>query len=87
MDWTGLDWPGLAWPGLAWAGLDWPELAKNAVKMPQNIKNDPNQVQVAPFGLMRDKNVATVSGKPLECLLGPKVPRKKTKNTGLGVSG
>ena len=31
-------------------------------------------VQVAPFGLIRGKNVATVSGKPLECPLGPQGP-------------
>ena len=58
--------------GLGWAGLGWPGLAKNAAKMTKNIKNCSKQVQVAPFGLILGENVATGSGKPLGCLLGPK---------------
>ena len=71
---AGLAWTGLGWPGLAWAGLGWPGLAKNAAKMTKNIKNEPKLVQVAPFGLILGENVATGSGKPLECLPGPKTP-------------
>ena len=63
----GLDWPGLDWPGLAWTG-------KNATKITKNIKNDPKQVQVGPFGLILGENAPTGSGKPLECLPGPKTP-------------
>ena len=75
-------WTGLGWPGLAWAGLDWPELARNSIKIIKNIKNCSKQVQVAPFGLILGENVATGSGKPLECLPGPKGSRR-----GPGVPG
>ena len=38
------------------------------------IKNAMKRVQVAPFGLILGENVATGSGKPLECPLGPQGP-------------
>ena len=72
----GLAWAGLDWPGLAWDGLGWPGLAKNAAKLTKNIKNDPKQVQVAPYGLILRENLATASGKPMECPKPPKTPPK-----------
>ena len=42
--------------------------------MPENSNVEPKQIQVAPFGLILGENVATGSGKPLECPPGPKTP-------------